>query len=400
MTRNRTILLAVLLCAVSALPPLSVDSSLAAMPAMAVAFGTPVGAVQLNLSAYMLGSAFGQLVAGPLSDRIGRRPVLLGGLGLYILASVGCAAAGSLAVLIALRFVQGLGTATGRVLPRAMVRDLFEREHAARMLSYMMVVGGAAPIVAPLLGGFLTGWAGWRSVFVLMTVYGIILIAVVASRLEETLPPPARRRPSIGRILVDYWMILRNRTVIAYLVCIMCANAGLFAFLAASSAVLIGVLGESPQRFGVDFALVMCAFAAMNFVGGRLVMRLGIDRLLGAGVVVCAIGGALMAGLALAGVLAVWAIVVPMFIYIAGYALVLPQATAGALTPFPELAGTASSLVGFVQFCAGAATATAVGLLHDGTQMPMTLTIGAAGLASLLAFAVLVRRLPGTRAAF
>jgi DHA1 family bicyclomycin/chloramphenicol resistance-like MFS transporter len=393
MTATPIVLLALLFGAVSALPPLSIDSSLPALPAMAAGLGVSAGTIQLNLSAYMIGSAFGQLVIGPLSDRHGRRPLLLAGLGLYIAASAGCAFAGDLGTLIALRFVQGLGTACGRVLPRAMVRDLFEREHAARMLSYMMAVGGASPILAPLIGGFLTGWAGWRAVFLMMTVYAVVLLAVSAMLMRETLPPEARQRPSFGRILVNYWMILRHRTVLAYLACVICANVGLFAFLAASSSVLIGVLGETPARFGVDFAMVMCAFTAANLVGGKLVVRVGIDRLLGVGVAICAVGGALMAGLALAGVLSIWAIVVPMFIYIAGYGLVLPQATAGALSPFPQLAGTASALVGFVQFSGGAASATVVGLLHDGTQMPMTLAIGAAGIGVAVAFRVFVRPL-------
>lgn len=394
MSRFQYFLLVVLLGSLTALPPYSVDTSLAAMPAMADGLATTSAAIQYTLSIYFLGSVLGQVIVGPLSDRYGRRPILYLGLVVFIAAALGSASATSVDMLAGYRFVQGMAVAAARVLPRAMARDLYDREDAARFLSYMTVIGGTAPIIAPLVGGHFTVWFGWRSVFVFMAVYAAVAFALTLPFLKETLPPERRTTLEPARIARTAWTVLKNRTFLAYMMCSVTAGAGLYAFLIASAPVLIRFMGETPQQFGFDFAAVMIAYTATSFIGARLVGRFGIDRLLGAGTVLAALSGTVMAALAWAGVNSVWAILGPMFVFMASFALVLPQATAGALGPFPAAAGMAASVLGIFQTGIGAPAGWAMGLLDDGTQIPMVTAIGLMGIASLLSYLLLVRRLP------
>ncbi len=393
MTRLQYTLLALLLGTVIAMPPYSIDTSLPALPAMAEAFGVGSGVMQITLSAVMLGSAMGQLVAGPLSDRFGRRPVLLAALAVFTLSSAACVFATEIESLALFRLLQGFSVAGCRVLPRAVARDLFDREDAARLLSYMMVVGGTAPIAGPLIGGYFTVWFGWWAVFAFMAAYCAMVLAFVAVFFRETLPARdyAALRP--GRLARNFALILHNRTFWAYLACNMCITGGLFAFLAGSSLALIRFLGETPEQFGFDFAAVMVVAMTFNYVGARLIGRLGIDRLLFVGAMMAAAAGLAMVGLAVAGIATVAAIVAPMAVFMAGYSLIVPQATAAALSPFPETAGAASSLLGVLQICVGTTAATLVGVLDDGTQLPLTIAVGTAGVGVLMAYIFLVRPL-------
>ncbi|MHA1108129.1 MAG: multidrug effflux MFS transporter [Alphaproteobacteria bacterium] len=393
MNRLQYLLIALLLGAVLAMPPYSIDTSLPALPAMADAFGVGSGAVQITLSAVMLGSAMGQLIVGPLSDRFGRRPILLLALALFTLAGVGCAFTSDIETLAALRLAMGFSVAGCRVLPRAVVRDLYDREDAARLLSYMMVISGTAPIAGPLIGGYFTVWFGWWAVFAFMAGYSVIVLALIGFFFRETQAARDYTALDPRRLLRNFGLILRNRIFWAYLSCNICITGGLFAFLAGSSLVLIRFLGETPEEYGIDFAAVMVVAMAFNYIGARLVGRLGIDRLLFIGAIMAASSGAAIIALAVAGVDSVAAILVPMAVFMAAYSFVIPQGTAAALSPFPEVAGAASSLLGFVQICVGTATATAVGFLDDGTQMPITIAIGAMGIGLLIVYMCLVRPL-------
>lgn len=394
MSRTQYFILVVLLGALTALPPYSIDTSLAAMPGMADGLGTTSAAIQFTLSAYIVGSTLGQAVVGPLSDRYGRCPVLYAGLAVYIVTAVGCASATSVEMLTAFRFVQGACVATARILPRAMARDLYDREDAARLLSYMTVIGGTAPIIAPLVGGHFTVWFGWRSVFMFMAAYAAVAFLVILPFLRETLPRAQRTPLDPARLANIARFMLSDQAFRAYAACLMFAAGGLYAFLTGSAPALIRFLGETPQQFGFDFATIMLGYIAFSFLGGRLVNRFGIDNLLGAGVIMAALGGVAMAGLAWAGVAAVWAIVVPMIAFMAAFALILPQATAGAMSPFPDSAGMASSLLGVLQAGAGAVVSAALGLLDDGTQLPMTTAIALMGIGAVFSYFLMVRRLP------
>lgn len=394
MTRSQYLTLTLLLGVITALPPFSVDTSLPAMPAIASDLGTDTGKVQLSIAAYIFGAAFGQLLTGALADRYGRKAVLNGVLIVFVLVSIGCTYASSIEMLIALRCLQGAATSAGRVLPRAMVRDLYDREDAAKLLAYMAVIGGVAPIVAPIIGGYLSETFGWRAVFVFITGYGALVLVLQWAFLRETLPEERRVPLHPVTTARNLWMVLHNRVFMSYVACLCALAGGLFAFLSASSTVLISYLGETPQDYGYDFAMVMVSNVVFSLLAARLVGRLGLDRLLGFGAALAALSGLVMAGLAWAGVDEVWAIIGPMFFYMVAYTLVVSTASAGGLSPFPALAGTAASYMGFIQVAFAAAVTAILGLLDDGTSIPMTTTIAVMGVLLLACYLLFVRTLP------
>jgi DHA1 family bicyclomycin/chloramphenicol resistance-like MFS transporter len=385
--------LAALLTALVSFGPLSTDMYLPALPGMTADLGSDVAEVQLTLSLFMAGFAVAQLAVGPLSDRHGRRPVLLGGLALYVVASLACLVAPSVEALIAARFVQALGACTGSVLGRAVVRDLHEPDQAARLLSYMGAAMALAPMIAPLLGGFMVVWWGWRSVFGVLVLFGAALFALVARRLPETNahPDPLAMRPV--RMLANYATLLRHRIYLGHLLTVAATFGGLFAFISGSSFVLIGDFGLEPQAFGLAFGVVVAAYAAGSFASGRLVRRFGGGRLIPAGCLAQVAGAAAMLVLAEMGIAHPAAVVAPMMVYMVGAGLTLPNALAGAIGPFPRMAGAAAALVGFVQMATASLTGVAVGHLHNGTALPMAGTIAAMGIGALAAHWALPKRL-------
>jgi DHA1 family bicyclomycin/chloramphenicol resistance-like MFS transporter len=376
----------VLLTGLVAFGPMSTDMYLASLPALTQALHTDVAAAQATLSAFLVGFALSHLAYGPLSDRFGRRPVLLAGVALYVGASVACALAQTIDGLIAARFVQALGAGSGPVLARAVVRDVHGRERAATVLAYMGTAMGIAPIVAPILGGYLTAAFGWRANFVALTGFGAALLAAVWTGLEET----NRRRDAHairpGRIAANYLGLLRRVDYLSYVGVATCIYGGLFAFISGSSFVLIDWLGVSAEHFGYAFATVVLGYVTGTFLAGRFSRRLGSDRMIRIGTAVCALAGAALVALALLGAAAVWAIVGPMFVYMVGTGVVLPNAAAGAVGPFPEKAGAASALLGFLQMTVSSGVGLAVGFLHDGTPMPMVWAILACAAAGLALF--------------
>ena len=387
MTRGAYLTLVVVLGGLAALQPLATETSLPAIPAIAGSLGVDGAAVQYTLSAQLAGVAFGQLFVGPLSDRYGRKPIILGGLLLFAAAAVACATADSLEQMTVSRFVIGLALCSGQILSRAVARDHYDREAAARLIAYMMTVFGVFPIVTPPLGGWLTQNLGWPSVFWALAIYGIAAAFVVALFLRESLARKNLEAIKPRAFVSAYFLIIQNRTFLAYLLGAAFSYGGLFGFLLGVSVVSIGYLQLSPEAFGYVLGATLSGFVLPQWLSGRLVGRYGIDRLLSVGLIVASVAGIAMAALAWAGVATVAAIFVPMFVYLAGLAFVIPQATAGALSPFPHMAGAAASLFGFLLFCVGAGAGTLVALLDDGTQRSMTDIIGATGVGM---FAVLL----------
>jgi len=377
--------------ALAALAPLSNDIYLVSLPTMTEAFEASVGRVQLTLTVFMIGFAIGQYVYGPLSDRFGRRPLMIAGLALYIAASVVAATAVTVEVLIAARFLQAIGMSSGPVLGRAVVRDLYDRERAARVLSYMAVVAGFAPVVAPIIGSHLHVAFGWRANFAFVALYGTVALAVVAFQFGETnkqLDPHALRFRQMGRNAVA---LLSSRLYLGYALTASCVGSGLFAFISGSPFVFLRVLGFAPGDFGYLFGFCMSGYLVGSLISGRFVVRLGMDRLLRWGIGFALLGGLSMAVLAWLQVNHVAAILGPMFVFMFAFALVLPQAMAGALTPFPHIAGNASSLIGLCQYGLSAVVGTAVAALFDGTPGPMAAAIGVMAVLSALAYLGLVR---------
>jgi DHA1 family bicyclomycin/chloramphenicol resistance-like MFS transporter len=380
-----------LLTALVAFGALSNNTYLPSFPAMARHFGVPVASVLLTLSSFFIGFAVGQLIYGSASDRWGRRPVLLGGLAAYIVASAICAASPDIHTLIAARFVQGLAVASTQVLARAIVRDLFTPERAARMLSVMAATFTLVPGFAPMLGGVLESGFGWRATFVLLTGIGVAVAVAVGYGLGESLDRPDARALHLARLFHNYREILRNRVFLGYCFAFAFIFAGMFAFHAASSFVFIDLLGFRPEVYGMFFMLVVLGYFAASVVSARVTIRVGYARLVKIGAVIAMIGGGLMVALVLAGFRGWWVIVGPHFLFMFGTGLIMPNAIAGALAPFRETAGAASAMFGFLQQATGAVMVALIGAFADGSERPMALGIFAGAVLCFAAYRVAAR---------
>ena len=381
----------VLLGALIAIAPLAMDIYLASMPSMTRALSATPEQVQLTLSLYMYGWGVSQLLVGPLTDRFGRRPALIAGLVLFVVASVACAASRSIETLIAARIAQAIGMGTVAVVPRAIVRDLYSGEGAARMLSLMGIVLGVAPIVAPIIGSHLHVWFGWQSNFIFVAAYGAIALACVVATFPETIRARNARATAPAVVLANYGRVLRSRPYIGYMLIAAFTSSGLFAFLAGSAFVFVSVIGTGERGFGFLFGAVMLGNIIGATIGSRLVTRLGIDRMLAYSTALMLFAGVALAALAWARVAHPLAIVAPMFLFMVALMTTMPQATAGALSAFPEIAGSAASLLLFCQFVLASTAALIVGVTFDGSQRPMATTIAAATLLTFVAFRTLVR---------
>jgi DHA1 family bicyclomycin/chloramphenicol resistance-like MFS transporter len=376
--------LTVILGALSAFGPLSVDFYLPGLPKLTADFHASASTGQLTLTGCVLGLAFGQLAIGPLTDRYGRRPPLLAGLVLYCAASLACAAAPSIWVFVALRVVQGLSGAAGIVVARSVVRDLVSGAAAARLYSILMLVLGVVPVLAPVAGGQLLAVTSWRGLFVILAVVDAAILAGTLLWLQETLPPERRR--TVSATASGILELLRDRYFLAYSLVVGLSFASMFGYIAGSSFVLQDVYGISPQLYGGVFglnALGLVAFAQLN---RALVYRVRPWKLLLAGVAAQAAAGAALVGIVLAGGVGLAGVLPCLFVTVAALGLVMPNATALALTDYPHAAGSASALLGTMQFLFGAATAPLVGIAGKESAVPMALMIclyGAGGLAAL-----------------
>ena len=382
----------VLLTAVVGLGALSIDMFLPSLPAIAAVFATEPATAQLTVTLFLLAFAASQLVFGPLSDRFGRRGALIGGLALYTMAGLACALAPTITVLIGARVLQALGGGSGPVVARAMVRDLHGRERAARVLSYMATVQALNPMLAPIVGGYVHEAFGWRAVFVVLAALGGLFLVLMIAGVPETnvrRDPSALRRDQLGRNVV---ILLTDRSYLAYVLANALMFGGQFAFISGSSFVLIGVLGISPSAFGLCFGAVAFGIMTGTFLSGRFGAGLGLDRTILTGTALGAGAGLILAGLAWSGILTVPTVIGPMFVFAVGLGLTLPNGMAGAIGPFPAMAGLAAAVAGFLQLTGAALYSLAVGRLYDGTARPMTAAIALAGLAALACFWGLGRR--------
>ena len=384
MLRSGTFALTALLAALSAIGPLSTDMYLPSLPDIARQLDASTAQVQLTISSYLIGFAVGQIFYGPISDRHGRKPILLGALALYCAASLACALSTSIEMLIAARFMQAVGGSGGIVLARAIVRDLYSGARAGRELSLIGSVMALAPVLAPVVGGILQTGFGWRAIFVVLVPAAFVGVSVVWMLMPETLAERSPEPVSPATMLASYRVVARNPAFLAYLGLASASYAGLFAWISGASFVLQNLYRLTAFDFGVAFAIGSVGYMAGTALAARLVVKIGLDRTIGFGCGALFAGGvAMMAAVAL-GLTSALSLVLPVAIYLAGLGMVLPQSFAGAMTPFPERAGAASSLLGFIQQCAAAVCGATVGWLLGQNAWPLAGAVAAMGALSVV----------------
>ncbi len=384
-------LLTIILGSFTGLTPLAVDMYLPAMPALGRAFGASASAVQLTLSTFFLGLGIGQLIYGPLSDRFGRKlPLYIGGV-LFVGASIGCTLVTSIEAMVALRFVQALGSAAGLVVPRAMVRDLFQPQHAARVYSMLMLVMGVAPILAPLVGGYLLIWFGWPAIFWVLAGAGAVISVAAGWMLPETRVPGGAGTLGFGHVLRSYAAVLRDRRFLGFTLSGGLPMAGMFAYIAGSPFVFIELFGVPEEAYGWLFGSNAFGFIGASQINRRLLRTHPAEKILRAGSLMTAAASLVLLATALTGFGGLPGIAVPLFFAIAPLGIIMPNATAAAMAGHGERAGTAAAVLGVIQFAAGGIASAAVSALQNGTALPMCTVIVAAMLGGIAARTVLVR---------
>ncbi|MFF0478633.1 Bcr/CflA family multidrug efflux MFS transporter [Streptomyces sp. NPDC004284] len=397
-TRRAGLLVTLVLGGLTALPPLSMDMYLPALPEVTGALRAPAATVQLTLTACLAGMALGQLVVGPMSDRWGRRRPLLIGMTVYVLATAVCALAPTAELLIGFRLLQGLAGAAGIVIARAVVRDLYDGVEMARFFSTLMLISGAAPIIAPVIGGQILRLTDWRGVFHVLTVIGVLLTLVVWRFLHETLPPERRHEGGVGQALRTMRGLLADRVFTGYMLTGGLAFAALFAYISASPFVIQEIYGASPQTFSLLFGLNSVGLVAVGQINGKLLVgRVSLDKALGFG-----LGLLLLAALALTlmttgvlGDVGLVPVAAGLFVLMSAMGLATPNTNAQALMRTPHAAGSASALLGTSSFLIGALASPLVGIAGEHTAVPMAVVQLTCAVLAVACFLLLCR--PGAR---
>jgi DHA1 family bicyclomycin/chloramphenicol resistance-like MFS transporter len=391
-----TPLLLAVLALLSSFTPLSIDMYLPALPVIAVDLHGTAGDIQLTLSAFMIAFGAGQIFYGPAGDRFGRRPVILSGLIVYVLASIGCAFAAEAGQLVLLRFLQGLAACGGVVLARTMVRDLAEKDQAARAMSLMMACTSIAPMLAPLIGGQVLWFLGWRAIFWVLAMVGVFALVAAWLRLPETLRPEYRQPLVLPSILKRFGELVRHRAFMGYAFTSTFQFSALMSFLSGSPFVFIEKYGIAPRAFGLIFGGMIVFMTLGSLLNAKFAPVFGAGRILHYAVIVPAVVGpaALVLGFIEAryGTIGLWPFLLCFAPQIATISLIGPNSMAMALQRYPHMAGTASSLMGVMQFGIGALFGAIVGQSLDGTIAPMTTAMGIAGVLCLVSHRLLVRQ--------
>lgn len=358
---------------------MSIDMYLPSLPTIATSFGVAPAAAQFTLASFFIGLALGQAIHGPLADRFGRKPPLYAGLILYVIMSVGCAFATDIATLTILRFLQATGGCAGVVIARAVVRDRFDAQTSARVYSLLMLVIGLAPILAPLLGGWILLVSGWRAIFMVLALFGLSCLWIVWRYLPETRPADTVKG-GVGFTLRTYGTLLQDRGFMGYALSGGLAQAGLFAYITGSPHVFIQLYGVSPQAFGWLFGFNALGLIVSSQINRRLLSYYSADPILRRANRTTALLGLLLLAVAASGWGGLPALLFPLFGYLASLGFTAPNAMAIALAGQGKRAGTASALIGTLQFSVATLSSTAVGLLGAGSALPMASVIAGCGL--------------------
>lgn len=371
--------LILLLGALAACGPISIDMYLPSLPAIAAGFGVSAAAAQATLTGFMAGFSIGMLLYGPLLDTYGRRPVLLGGIALFTLASLACCVAWSIGTLTEMRFLQALGAGAAAVLARAIARDAHAPHEAAKVLSMVSLVTSLGPLVAPLLGGQILRFVGWRGVFVVLTLAGAASAYAAFKRVPETWPPEKRANSALLKSFAAYGHILIDPVAWGHLLCGGMAFASMFAYITATPFVYIEYFHVSPQHYGWLFALNIAGIMLANFVNTRLVGRLGAVRIIAAGALVSGIASFAVCLFAVTGIGGLWSIVVGLFFVVGVLGLLSANCTTDMMHRYPHHAGAAAAVFGAVQLGLGALASVMVGWFSNGSPSGMGITIGITG---------------------
>jgi DHA1 family bicyclomycin/chloramphenicol resistance-like MFS transporter len=381
---SRFLRIALVLGLLSAVGPFAIDMYLPALPSIGKDLGASIGEVQASLMAFFVAMGAGQIIYGPVSDMLGRRRPIFFGLTLFAIGSVGCALAPDIQTLVVLRFVQGLGACAAVVIPRAIVRDLYTGHEAARVMAMLMLVFSVSPILAPLAGSVLVEFTGWRSVFWVIVGIAVAALAMVATSLPETRPPEMRADSGMRSALAAYAVLLRDRTFLGLVFVGAFGVSSFFAYLANSPFVLIDHFGLSSRQYGLVFAINAASFIGSSQLTGRLGKRLGLERLVKTAVVGFAAAMLMQVVLNLLGIDLLLPMLALLFIGFGFLGLVMPATAVLALDRHGPIAGTASALMGMLQFVTGAVVMAAVGQFVDGSSRPMVVGIGACALLALV----------------
>ena len=391
-TRRPRAALAGILGMLTAFGSLSIDMYLPGLPTIARDLHTDMAAAQQTLAVFFLGMALGQVLYGPISDRLGRRRPLVFGCALYALAGIGCAFAPSVRGLVALRFVQALGACAGIVIGRSIIRDLFDQRESARMYSLLMLMMGAAPITAPLIGGQILVTFGWRAIFLALSGFGLVCLVAVMYGLTETLSPERRTRVGFGAAFRAYGGLLMDGRYMGYTAASALAIGSMFAYIAGSPFVFIELYGVRPDRYGLLFgtnALGLILASQLNHV---LLRRYSSRGILRTGLAIMGASGLLLAAITATGIGSFPAMLALLFGCVSSNGLVQPNAIALAMAPHGRQAGSASALLGASHSAIGAAMGALIGLFHNGTALPMVGVIAACVAAALLILRRVTRR--------
>ena len=383
--KNRTTII-LILGFLSAIAPFSIDMYLPGFPAIAKDLDTSIEMVSYSLSSFFIGVCIGQVLCGPLLDRFGRKMPLYAGLLLYIVATIGCVFTKSVEILIVLRFLQAIGGCVGMVAPRAIIRDMFHVDESAKIFSYLILILGVSPIIAPTAGSYIITHFGWHAIFILLTIIAVLLFVAVAVWLPESKQPDPSFSLQPKPILDSFWIVLKQPQFFTYAVTGAISSAGLFAYLAGSPYVFMKLFGTTEQQYGGIFALIAAGLITSSQLNNLFLKKFSSQQIVKAALTIQTIAGLLLFVGTAAGWLNLYSTIALIFLYLSCQGFNFPNTSALSMAPFSKHAGSASALMGAVQMGFGALSSAVVGLFNPHSAMPLT---GVMAACVLLAWAIL-----------